>query len=115
MARTAYCTGCGFTFVKMHEMMRHRGTFRCGGRFLPVLEQRLNRAAKYLKDIGYSEMSNSVRIDRDRLRHDRGGATTMPPLRHKLPRVERLTNDTAAYERKRVNRVRIGLGKKRAA
>lgn len=32
--RTAYCTGCGHIFPKMHELINHRRTMRCGGRFL---------------------------------------------------------------------------------
>lgn len=37
--RTPYCTGCGHTFSKMHLMINHRRTDRCGGRFLPDEEQ----------------------------------------------------------------------------
>lgn len=37
--RAAYCTGCGITFDKMHIMMDHRRTHRCGGRFLPLKER----------------------------------------------------------------------------
>jgi hypothetical protein len=33
--RKAYCTGCGVTFEKMHILINHRRTDRCGGRFLP--------------------------------------------------------------------------------
>ncbi len=33
-ARTAYCTGCGNIFPKMHELINHRRSMRCGGRFL---------------------------------------------------------------------------------
>ena len=40
-ARAAYCTGCGNTFPKMHIMINHRRTDRCGGRFLPIPERRL--------------------------------------------------------------------------
>jgi hypothetical protein len=36
--RKAYCTGCGITFKKMHLLMNHRRTDRCGGRFLPPEE-----------------------------------------------------------------------------
>lgn len=32
--RTAYCTGCGIIFEKMHLLRNHRTTDRCGGRFL---------------------------------------------------------------------------------
>ena len=35
MPRTAYCTGCNRIFGKMHWMIDHRRTERCGGRFLP--------------------------------------------------------------------------------
>lgn len=38
-ARKAYCTGCGHTFVKMHELINHRRTDRCGGRFLSEKER----------------------------------------------------------------------------
>lgn len=31
--RTAYCTGCGVIFPKMRDMINHRRTDRCGGRF----------------------------------------------------------------------------------
>lgn len=37
--RKAYCTGCGHIFGKMHELINHRRTFRCGGRFLPDEEK----------------------------------------------------------------------------
>lgn len=33
--RRPYCTGCGTIFDRMHVMMDHRRTMRCGGRFLP--------------------------------------------------------------------------------
>lgn len=33
-ARLAYCNGCDLTFFKMHSMMNHRRTFRCGGVYL---------------------------------------------------------------------------------
>lgn len=33
--RKAYCTGCGIIFPKMHTLINHRRTERCGGRFLP--------------------------------------------------------------------------------
>lgn len=36
--RTAYCTGCGNIFPKMHELRNHRRTDRCGGRFLSTEE-----------------------------------------------------------------------------
>ena len=36
--RKAYCTGCGVTFPKRHLLLNHRGTARCGGRFLPPEE-----------------------------------------------------------------------------
>ena len=32
--RKAYCTGCGIIFPKLHELINHRRTMRCGGRFL---------------------------------------------------------------------------------
>lgn len=32
--RVAYCTGCTRLFEKMHYMINHRRTERCGGRFL---------------------------------------------------------------------------------
>lgn len=44
--RVAYCTGCGKIFDKMHLMINHRRTFRCGGRFLPDDERELVLAAK---------------------------------------------------------------------
>lgn len=34
VSRTAFCTGCSVTFTKMHEMINHRRSHRCGGRFL---------------------------------------------------------------------------------
>lgn len=37
-ARRAYCTGCGNTFSKMHELINHRRTEKCGGRFLSLEE-----------------------------------------------------------------------------
>lgn len=36
--RTAYCTGCGIIFPKMHNLINHRRTDRCGGRFLSAEE-----------------------------------------------------------------------------
>lgn len=51
MARKAFCTGCQETFGKMHQMINHRRTHRCGGRFLPpearalVDDMRLKREA----------------------------------------------------------------------
>lgn len=39
--RAAYCTGCGITFSKMHILINHRRTERCGGRFLPIPERRM--------------------------------------------------------------------------
>lgn len=36
MTRNHYCTGCGETFTKTHFLRWHRGTNRCGGRFLPI-------------------------------------------------------------------------------
>lgn len=36
--RKAYCTGCGITFPKMHNLINHRRSERCGGRFLPAEE-----------------------------------------------------------------------------
>lgn len=36
--RKAYCTGCGVTFPKIHNLRNHRNTDRCGGRFLPPEE-----------------------------------------------------------------------------
>lgn len=38
--RAAYCTGCGVTFLKMHILIAHRRTDRCGGRFLPPEERK---------------------------------------------------------------------------
>lgn len=32
--RTPYCTGCNKIFDRMHVLMNHRRTQRCGGRFL---------------------------------------------------------------------------------
>lgn len=37
--RAAYCTGCGVTFPKMHLLIDHRRSARCGGRFLPTPER----------------------------------------------------------------------------
>ena len=48
--RAAYCTGCGITFSKMHLMIYHRNTRRCGGRFLPPAER---------------EMINKLRLERE--------------------------------------------------
>lgn len=48
--RSAYCTGCGITFWKKHEMINHRRTFRCGGRFLPPAER---------------EMLDKIRLERE--------------------------------------------------
>ena len=39
LPRKAYCTGCGVTFEKMHILINHRRTDRCGGRFLPPEER----------------------------------------------------------------------------
>lgn len=69
--RRAFCTGCTVTFPKMHLMINHRRTFRCGGRFLSREERSLNTIVHHMMTMGYSEMSNSFRIDRDRIRHDR--------------------------------------------
>lgn len=38
-SRTAYCTGCGVIFPKMHLLMQHRRLERCGGRFLSEAER----------------------------------------------------------------------------
>lgn len=46
ISRTAYCTGCGVTFDKMHQMINHRRSHRCGGRFLPIDEHVLWLAQK---------------------------------------------------------------------
>lgn len=46
ISRTPYCTGCGVTFDKMHQMINHRRSFRCGGRFLPIDEHVLWLAQK---------------------------------------------------------------------
>lgn len=35
-SRAAYCTGCGLTFPKMHIMIEHRRTNRCGGKYLAI-------------------------------------------------------------------------------
>jgi hypothetical protein len=32
--RKAYCTGCGITFPKMHILINHRRTDKCGGKYL---------------------------------------------------------------------------------
>lgn len=34
--RAAYCTGCGHTFEKMHELRHHRISVQCGGVWLPA-------------------------------------------------------------------------------
>lgn len=39
--RVAYCTGCGIPFKKMHLLINHRRTKRCGGRFLPAPERHM--------------------------------------------------------------------------
>lgn len=39
--RAAYCTGCGITFYKHHQLIDHRRTQRCGGRFLPPAEREM--------------------------------------------------------------------------
>jgi len=44
--RAAHCIGCGNTFDKMHLMINHRRTQRCGGRFLCDDERELVDAAK---------------------------------------------------------------------
>lgn len=123
--RPAYCTGCGNTMPKMHLLFIHRGQDRCGGRFLPPEEQRLNRAHKIMKDMGYAVLANDIRIDRDRMRHDRRQNTSVSCIRcggphnvwdcpmPRLPSAPRLTNAEAAAERKRVNRIRIGCWRKR--
>ena len=55
MARAAYCTGCGVTFPKMHMMINHRRSNRCGGRFLPVEER---------------EMIDKIRLEREQFDRD---------------------------------------------
>lgn len=56
-ARIAYCTGCANIFGKMHELINHRRSNACGGRFLPEKER---------------DFVNVLRLERERqLRHDR--------------------------------------------
>lgn len=38
-ARKAYCTGCGVTFAKQHQLMNHRRSFNCGGEHLSLKER----------------------------------------------------------------------------
>lgn len=115
--RLAYCTGCGHTMPKMHLLFIHRGQERCGGRFLPPEEYLLNQTLHCLpRDLPWyvTYKFNEVRIDRDRMRHDRRQETPQaPPVRLNLPGVPRLTNAEAAAERRRVNRIRIGCCRKR--
>ena len=39
LPRKAYCTGCGVIFPKMHKLIDHRRSERCGGRFLSADEK----------------------------------------------------------------------------
>ncbi len=50
--RAAYCTGCGNTFDFHHQLINHRRTDRCGGRFLPQEER---------------EMIDKLRLEREAL------------------------------------------------
>jgi hypothetical protein len=65
--RAAYCTGCGVVFDKMHLMINHRRTFRCGGRFLPTDERQLwNAQFEYYQDFEHnSERHAKGRVGRD--------------------------------------------------
>lgn len=45
--RAPYCTGCGFVFNKRHQLMNHRNTDRCGGRFLVAEELSLWTMSNY--------------------------------------------------------------------
>jgi len=49
-ARSAYCTGCGVTFMRMHQMINHRRTDRCGGRFLPPEEREKLDEARFFRE-----------------------------------------------------------------
>ena len=50
--RKAYCTGCGVTFDKMHILINHRRTFRCGGRYLSEEERNhLNSLRKIREEL----------------------------------------------------------------
>jgi len=73
--RRAYCTGCGNTFNKMHHMINHRRTFRCGGRFLPEEEKDLLLLSNFLANFTTSRAAqaelNGIRVRLSRLRQDR--------------------------------------------
>jgi len=40
-ARRAYCTGCGVTFPKQHQLMNHRRSHNCGGDNLSDKERQM--------------------------------------------------------------------------
>jgi len=48
--RAAYCTGCGKTFNKMHLMINHRRSDKCGGRFLPEEKKLLLLQARLIRE-----------------------------------------------------------------
>lgn len=45
---TSYCNGCKLPFEGTRELLNHRSSFRCGGRFLPR-EEREILDAKHLE------------------------------------------------------------------
>jgi ribosomal protein L37E len=49
-ARKAYCTGCGVTFGKTHELINHRRTHRCGGRFLSQPERKFVDKLRFARE-----------------------------------------------------------------
>lgn len=48
--RVAYCTGCGVIFTKMHFLVNHRRTERCGGRFLSEPERANFTALRLIRE-----------------------------------------------------------------
>lgn len=48
--RAAYCTGCDKTFPKMHILINHRRTKRCGGRFLSDLDREYFDSIKLVRE-----------------------------------------------------------------
>jgi len=64
--RAAYCTGCGVIFPKMHIMMDHRRTHRCGGVYLPPQEReflnrlRLAREAQLRRERELSKIQREI-------------------------------------------------------
>lgn len=60
--RAPHCLGCGNTFRKMHWMIDHRRSNRCGGRFLPPEERVLRLEARH----HYEECRNATDPDMER-------------------------------------------------